>query len=66
MLFEIAIGIEARTGFEHYDAEAAFGEDLGRGAAPSPGADDAHVVDLAGRVDLKHRTSGNVGIGANK
>ena len=52
VLFVVTLGNQRRSGFEQRDAQAAFGEHLGRGASRGAGADDANVIGFRRALDL--------------
>ena len=54
MLFEIFFWIKRRPGFEHYNIQAAFSEDLRCCAAGSARTDNANVINLRGANYLGH------------
>jgi hypothetical protein len=53
----VAGGIEERSGFQHDDAQAAFGENLGRHAAGRAGAYDADVTNFGHAAPLYRRAA---------
>src|SRR5262245_4706417 len=54
VFFEVAGGVQHRSGFEQGDLNAQIGQDLHNRASSGPGADDHHVVDGSTDGRLHH------------